>query len=260
MPVFFALALGVTSGTNCHEVRRGIVEFVAIHVVNMEKLTGFWKLHFTNPTSIVISFANVVGNSFPGWCITPFGNTALPGWIAGALHRTVEDKCLASRASFYSKLPHKFADCRLIYADFVRDVLNRTMLVYIFTTQPIRMFVGRINAVMTFYVSIPSVLAAVPCNSITTTTFAQRRGIIRNILDWLTSFPVGMGLNIIPNWDVVSLENVLDRRWRYIKFFANRLRSCPTTISGRSCVKKYDFAFNVRRNSFHILVLGGGIA
>ena len=260
MPVFFALAFWVACCANSYKVGRGVVKLVAVHVVNMKKFTRSGKLCLAKLTSVIVSLTDIMGNPFPRGRITPFRNATLPGGIFRTAHRFIDNQSFASCARFYSEFLHKLPDSPFTNTNLVRNIREGAVLVYIFLTQPIGMFVRCIAAVVVFSINVPLVLAPIPRNQITTSAFTKWN--IANgweVLDRFASLPARMRFDIIASGNVISHKNIPNGRWSNVQFLRNRLRPIPTTIGGRSCVKKNNFSFNISGGFFHEFQLKEGI-
>lgn len=253
MPVFFTLALRMTCGAYRDKIGRRIIEFVSIHMVNMKDFARFWEYFMANLASVIVSLANVMRNTFPGWSIIPFGNPALPGRILASPHGLIQNKRLFRGARLDFKLNHELLDGCGDHAHFIGDRFDSAVFIDIFLAQPFRMFIWYIFSVMPNAVKIPLVLSLIPDHINTTSTFTERSNNINRweILDWLTSLSMRMRFFITANRNLITFKSIPDSYLRNTHNSGNNLTSNPTSVRRGSCIKVDNSLFNLFFSSSH---------
>ena len=91
----------VTFTAKAYEIRRRVIEFISVFVMNMKVISPSLSLFFAVLTRPIISVLNIFANGFPVESVIPFSNTPLPSWIVFAFDSSTKAKRYFLRSSLY---------------------------------------------------------------------------------------------------------------------------------------------------------------
>jgi len=242
--------VSMTPGAKANEIIRRVIEFIAVNVVNVKVYPPSTPTLTARLARPFVSIFYVLTNGFPVVRVIPFSNTALPGWVFGATNSAAKSKRLGLCANRNIEPYHEFTDGGQIYPTFRGNIVHRSVLLGIFDTKPISVFVKRILAIVTVNVCVPAVFSLVPCYGSFTAALAKWRIAVRNILDGLASLTAGMSLPSITHNYIVLFQNVLNSRMGATDKGRNSSCTLPRSIWQFSCVEIDNHLFGLSVHSY----------